>query len=128
MRWQDDPRVLAGGGVAAAAGSRRSAPDEPGGIREPLSRYLRSAARSQLAALAYDATALAVIVARDMGDRSFATSSLTKAEGFAGASGLFRLRPDGLTEHGLAVLEVARRHGAHRSTRRPPGSSTRSPP
>ena len=48
-----------------------------------------------------------MVVARDLGDRSFATSSLIEAEGFAGASGLFRLRPDGLTEHGLAVLEVS---------------------
>ena len=105
MRWQADPRVLAEEGVAGrlvrGAGARRSRR-----IREPLSRYLRAGAL-ELAALAYDATALAVVVARDLGDRSFATTSLTDAEGFAGASGLFRLRPDGLTEHGLAVLEVS---------------------
>ena len=35
------------------------------------------------------------------------TAGLLNAEGFAGASGLFRLRPDGLAEHGLAVLEVS---------------------
>jgi branched-chain amino acid transport system substrate-binding protein len=64
-------------------------------------------APAELAALAYDATALAVVVARDLADRTFASTNLINAEGFAGASGLFRLRPDGLTEHGLAVLEVS---------------------
>jgi branched-chain amino acid transport system substrate-binding protein len=60
----------------------------------------------QLAALAYDATALVVIVARDLGDRDFSQLNLTNPEGFSGATGLFRLRPDGLADHGLAILEV----------------------
>jgi len=60
----------------------------------------------QLAGLAYDATALVVIVARDLGDREFSAANLTNPEGFSGATGLFRLRPDGLAEHGLAILEV----------------------
>ena len=105
MRWQADPRVLAeealqGGWFAAPA------PDDLAAFEN---RFRDTFGRppAPLAALAYDATALAVVVARDLGDRSFATSSLIEAEGFAGASGLFRLRPDGLTEHGLAVLEVS---------------------
>jgi ABC-type branched-subunit amino acid transport system substrate-binding protein len=103
MRWQADPRVLAedalqGGWFAAPA------PDDLAAFEN---RFRDTFGRppAPLAALAYDATALAVVIARD--DRSFATSSLIEAEGFAGASGLFRLRPDGLTEHGLAVLEVS---------------------
>ncbi len=105
MRWQADPRVLAegalqGGWFAAPA------PDDLAAFENRF-RDTFGRAPSELAALAYDATALAVVVARDLGDRSFATTSLTDAEGFAGASGLFRLRPDGLTEHGLAVLEVS---------------------
>ena len=48
-----------------------------------------------------------MVVARDLGDRSFASGNLIDAQGFTGATGLFRLRPDGLTEHGLAVLEVS---------------------
>ena len=47
----------------------------------------------QLAALAYDATALVAIVARDLGDRDFSSATLTDPEGFSGATGLFRLRP-----------------------------------
>jgi hypothetical protein len=32
--------------------------------------------------------------------------ALTNPSGFAGIDGIFRLRPDGLVERGLAVLEV----------------------
>lgn len=105
MRWQDDPSVLEepalqGGWFAAPAPERLAAfkrrfEDTFG--REPQT----------LSALAYDATALAVIVARELGDPTYQTATLTNPQGFAGASGLFRLRPDGLAEHGLAVLEVS---------------------
>jgi branched-chain amino acid transport system substrate-binding protein len=105
MRWQDDPRVLQeaalqGGWFAASASESLS---------QFESRFQAIYGRQpqQLAALAYDATALAVIVARDMADPRFESASLTNAQGFAGATGLFRLRPDGLADHGLAILEVA---------------------
>jgi branched-chain amino acid transport system substrate-binding protein len=105
MRWQADPRVLAepalqNGWFAAPA------PDDLAAFQNRF-RNTFGRAPAELAALAYDATALAVVVARDLADRTFAPASLIHAEGFAGASGLFRLRPDGLTEHGLAVLEVS---------------------
>ncbi len=48
-----------------------------------------------------------MIVARDLRDPKFQPPTLTNPEGFAGATGLFRLRQDGLAEHGLAILEVA---------------------
>jgi branched-chain amino acid transport system substrate-binding protein len=118
MRWQADPRVLAeaalqGGWFAAPA------PDDLIGFE---SRFRGTFGRSpeQLAALAYDATALAVVVAHDLGDRSFARDALINARGFTGATGLFRLRPDGLAEHGLAVLEVS--GGAARMIDPPPAS------
>jgi branched-chain amino acid transport system substrate-binding protein len=76
----------------------------------------------QLAALAYDATALAVIAARDMGDPAFQSTTLTNSQGFAGATGLFRLRGDGLAEHGLAILQVA--NGRARTIDPPPASFT----
>jgi branched-chain amino acid transport system substrate-binding protein len=105
MRWQADPRVLAesalqGGWFAAPA------PDDLAAFQDRF-RDTYGRPPAELAALAYDATALAVVVARDLADRTFAPASLINAEGFAGASGLFRLRPDGLAEHGLAVLEVS---------------------
>ena len=58
-----------------------------------------------LAGLAYDATALAAVLARD--ERRFDDATLTAPAGFAGRLGIFRLLPSGLTEHGLAVVELA---------------------
>ncbi len=105
IRWQDDARVLAedaleGGWFAASSPEAFSTFED---------RFNATFDRKpeQLASLAYDATALAVIVQRDLQDRRFDTISLTDREGFAGATGLFRLQPDGLAQHGLAVLEVA---------------------
>jgi branched-chain amino acid transport system substrate-binding protein len=105
MRWQADPRVLA---EAALQGGWFAAP-APDDLAAFQSRFRNTFGRSPdpLAALAYDATALAVVAARDLGDRSFASETLISAQGFTGASGLFRLRPDGLADHGLAVLEVS---------------------
>ena len=106
MRWQDDVRVLE---EAALQGGRFAAPP-PGNVAAFQSRFEAIYGRPPelLAALAYDATALAVIAARDLGDRSFAEATLTNPQGFTGASGLFRLRADELADHGLAILEVAR--------------------
>jgi len=63
----------------------------------------------RLATLAYDATALASVLARNgyhrMGRPAFDRESLTNPNGFAGIDGIFRFRTDGLVERGLAVLE-----------------------
>jgi ABC-type branched-subunit amino acid transport system substrate-binding protein len=105
IRWQDDPRVLeeealAGGWFAGSSPSAFAAFDQ---------RFQNAFGKKPepLASLAYDATALSVIVQRDLGDRRYTAASLTDREGFAGATGLFRLQPNGLAQHGLAVLEVA---------------------
>jgi ABC-type branched-subunit amino acid transport system substrate-binding protein len=118
MRWQADPRVLA---EAALQGGWFAAP-EPDNLAAFERRFRDIFGRSPdpLAALAYDATALAVVVARDLGDRSFAKETLINAQGFAGATGLFRLRADGLADHGLAVLEV--RGGTTRTLEPAPSS------
>lgn len=118
MRWQDDPRVLHE--AALQQGWFAAAP--PQSLTRFHDRFQSVYGRmpQPLAALAYDATALAVIVARDLGDPDFTSVTLTNPEGFAGASGLFRLRPDGLAEHGLAVLEVSR--GEARVIDPPPAS------
>jgi branched-chain amino acid transport system substrate-binding protein len=105
MRWQADPRVLAEG---ALQGAWFAAPP-PDDLLAFQNHFQSVFGRNpeQLAALAYDATALAVVVARDLGDRSFAPGTLINAQGFTGAAGSFRLRPNGLAQHGLAVLEVS---------------------
>ena len=120
MRWQDDPRVLAEPalqqGWFAASAPESLAQFE----RRFEAAYGRPPQQPALVALAYDATALAAIVASE--DRRFDDLSLTNAQGFAGATGLFRLRPDGLADHGLAILEVA--GGGARMIDPPPASFT----
>lgn len=61
----------------------------------------------RLSTLAYDATALAAILARsDTTGHPYSRDRLTASRGFAGIDGVFRFRNDGLAERGLAVLEV----------------------
>ncbi len=64
----------------------------------------------RLASLAYDATALAVVLARGEGEDKFAIPALTAANGFSGIDGIFRLLPSGVVERGLAVKEMRSRH------------------
>ncbi len=63
----------------------------------------------RLATLGYDATALAAVLAKQSyqrtGQTSFTRDALVNPNGFAGIDGIFRFRPDGLVERGLAILE-----------------------
>ena len=59
------------------------------------------------ATLAYDAVALVAALARTQGPQRFSSETLTNPSGFAGIDGLFRFRPDGTNERGLAVMRVA---------------------
>ncbi len=63
---------------------------------------------ARLASLAYDATALAAVLARSFNGPGspYGRDILTNPRGFAGIDGVFRFRPDGLSERGLAVLEI----------------------
>lgn len=62
----------------------------------------------RLATLAYDATALAVILGRQGGDMAYTSDRLTDPKGFMGRDGLFRLARNGVAERALAVMEVTR--------------------
>ncbi len=83
------------------------APD-PKGWRSFTQRYVKSyeASPPRLASLAYDAVGVAIALSQGKPGRRYATNQLTRARGFAGVDGLFRLLPDGTSERGLAVLEV----------------------
>ena len=59
-----------------------------------------------LAALAYDAAAVAALLGARPGGADFSAAALADARGFEGASGLFRFRPDGLSERSYAIMEV----------------------
>ncbi|RKQ68691.1 penicillin-binding protein activator [Oceanibaculum indicum] len=101
--WED-PSIageptLAGGWYAAPASDVRTSFEEryqqAFGSRPPL-----------VAGLAYDATALMALLSRDRDQPDFSLETLTSPEGFAGVNGIFRLKPDGLNERGLAVFEI----------------------
>lgn len=65
-----------------------------------------NSAPTRTATLAYDAVSLAAALARTQGSQRFSEAVLTNGSGFAGADGVFRFRPDGQVERGLAVLEL----------------------
>ena len=60
----------------------------------------------RLATLAYDATALAAVLARGPQQQPFTAAALTDPNGFYGRDGLFRLTSDGLADRKLAILRV----------------------
>jgi ABC-type branched-subunit amino acid transport system substrate-binding protein len=60
----------------------------------------------RIASLGYDAVSLAVSLSQNPPGQRYTFSQLTRASGFAGIDGLFRLLPDGTSERGLAILEV----------------------
>jgi branched-chain amino acid transport system substrate-binding protein len=64
------------------------------------------AAPSQLAELAYDAMSLVALLAPGTAYHRFTQAALMDPNGFAGVNGIFRFRPDGTAQRGLAILEV----------------------
>jgi hypothetical protein len=50
--------------------------------------------------------ALAATLANGAPGRRYTRTSIADANGFAGIDGIFRFRADGMTERGLAVMEV----------------------
>ena len=72
----------------------------------------------RLATLAYDAAALAAVLARGENGPNFSAAALTAATGFLGRDGIFRFLDEGVAERGLAVLQVLR-HGAKVISRAP---------
>ncbi|HEX3862880.1 MAG TPA: penicillin-binding protein activator [Stellaceae bacterium] len=60
----------------------------------------------RLASLAFDAAALAGVLAKNGGPDPFSQDAILNPAGFTGVDGLFRFTRDGLVQRGLAVLEV----------------------
>ena len=60
----------------------------------------------RLASLSYDATLLAARLGQSSSRKRFDEDLITDSNGYIGADGLFRLRPDGSIERGLAILEI----------------------
>jgi ABC-type branched-subunit amino acid transport system substrate-binding protein len=72
----------------------------------------------RLATLAYDATALAAVLARSEKGPGFSAAAITVPSGFWGRDGIFRFLPGGVAERGLAVMKVGR-NGAEIISRAP---------
>jgi ABC-type branched-subunit amino acid transport system substrate-binding protein len=100
----DNPRVFAS---PSLQGGLYAAPD-PSGFRAFAGRYRTRYGGEPVrtATLAYDAVALIAALARTQGAQRFSSDALTNPSGFAGIDGLFRFRPDGTNERGLAVMRV----------------------
>jgi ABC-type branched-subunit amino acid transport system substrate-binding protein len=94
--------ALIGGWFAAPPPAARAA-------FEQAYESVYGAAPPRLATLAYDATALAAVLARAQGGPDFSIAAVTAANGFAGRDGIFRFGADGLAQRGLAILEVGSR-------------------
>ncbi len=101
----DDPRIFA---TAALAGGWYAAPDGTG-YRNFATRYRQRYNQDPVrtATLSYDAVALIAALVKTQGAQAFSPQVLTNPSGFSGIDGLFRFRPDGTNERGLAVLRVA---------------------
>lgn len=100
----DDPRIFS---TAGLEGGWYAAPESTG-FRNFSGRYRARYGQDPVrtATLAYDAVALVAALVKTQGPQRFSEQVLTNASGFAGIDGVFRFRPDGPNERGLAVLRV----------------------
>ena len=101
----DDPAVAKD---ASLIGGWYSVP--PQDQRQNFSnRYqqLYTAKPPRIATLAYDGVALAATLSRGAVGRRYTTATITDPNGFSGIDGIFRFLPNGFTERGLAVMEIA---------------------
>jgi ABC-type branched-subunit amino acid transport system substrate-binding protein len=91
----------------AFVGAWYPAPD-PKGWADFSQRYQKTYGSQppRLASLAYDAVSLAVSLSQNPPGQRYTPDQLTRPTGFAGVDGLFRLKPDGTPERGLAILQV----------------------
>ena len=101
----DDPRIFS---TPALDGGWYAAP-ESAGFRNFSARYRSRYGQDPVrtATLAYDAVALVAALVKTQGLQRFSETVLTNPSGFAGIDGVFRFRPEGTNERGLAVLRVA---------------------
>ena len=102
--WGDDTRISS---EKLLDGSWYPSPEQTG-FRNFSSRYRARYGQDPVrtATLAYDAVALVAALVKTQGIQRFSEQVLTNPSGFAGIDGVFRFRPEGTNERGLAVLRV----------------------
>jgi ABC-type branched-subunit amino acid transport system substrate-binding protein len=100
----DDPRIFQD---RSLDGALYAAPEQAG-FRNFSNRYRARYGQEPVrtATLAYDAVALVAALVKTQGAQRFSEQILTNQSGFAGIDGVFRFRPDGTNDRGLAVLRV----------------------
>lgn len=101
----DDPQVakdpsLMGGWYAVPPQDKRA---------NFITRYqqLYNSKPPRIASLGYDAIALASTLAKGRPGQRYTRTAISDPNGFDGIDGIFRFRTDGMTERGLAVMEVS---------------------
>jgi branched-chain amino acid transport system substrate-binding protein len=101
----DDARIT---NEAVLQGAWFAAPESLG-YRNFSARYHHRFGQDPVrtATLAYDAVSLVAALVKTQGAQRFSPEVLTNASGFSGIDGIFRFRPDGTNQRGLAVLRVA---------------------
>ncbi len=101
--WQD-PHIFS---TPELRGAWYAGPD-PNGFRNFSARYRARYGQDPVrtASLSYDAVALVAALVKTQGAQPFRDQVLTNSSGFAGIDGIFRFRPDGTNDRGLAVLRV----------------------
>lgn len=102
--WGDDTRISS---EKLLDGGWYPSPEQTG-FRNFSGRYRVRYGQDPVrtATLAYDAVALVAALVKTQGMQRFSEQVLTNPSGFAGIDGVFRFRPEGTNERGLAVLRV----------------------
>jgi ABC-type branched-subunit amino acid transport system substrate-binding protein len=100
----NDPRVMK---LPALQGAWFAAP-ESAGFNAFAERYRAkfNSDPTRLATLSYDAVSLVGALAHTQGEQRYSEKVLTNPSGFSGTDGVFRFRPNGPNERGLAVLQI----------------------
>jgi len=100
----DDPHIFS---TPALHGALYPGPD-PNAFRTFSAQYRARFGQDPVraATLSYDAVALVAALVKTQGPQRFSEAVLTNSSGFSGKDGLFRFRPDGTNDRGLAVLRV----------------------
>lgn len=98
------------GNEPALVGAWYAAPD-PQARADFIKEYAATFGETppRLATIAYDAAALAAVLGQGEAGPNYSESALASPNGYWGRDGIFRLMPSGITERGLAVLEITRR-------------------
>ncbi|MEQ8229088.1 MAG: penicillin-binding protein activator [Rhodospirillales bacterium] len=105
-QW-DEPGI--GAEPALVGGWYAAPPPGPRAGFEKEYKDIYGEAPPRLATIAYDAAALASVLAQLPGPDRFTAELIANANGFSGRDGIFRFLADGTSERGLAVLQVRQR-------------------